>query len=1375
MEVEMKTLSRSIRPSLLSTIFVVMIVLNLHVAVSSESGDSERPKDDSSNREIGPPPMAPSANVASVRNRELQSKGKAATQALPLRFAESVLETQSRIRKMQEIHNGRQIRLDDLPPGSRKRIESRLENSKPSSSLLAGAFIVTSTGDEIDSDLSDDIVDPPTLRAAIENVNAGKISAIGFSSDLTIIYPLTVLPEIVHACYIDGSVGIGGKIIIDGSNVAQSDIADFPGFWFAGSDTSWIVNVEIRSFPDGGIVNNTSMLYVQGCSIHDNNEGGIIGFSGDIMIGGDAASEGNQIYNNFDTTYTGFASNGEGIYLNQCSATIINNLIGVRDDGFGGTAAGNKFGIRFDGTGFNDVLYNVISANLYAGFTSPDYSWGGGNMIYGNYIGTDADGAFGLGAQGYDYGGAGIWLTGSQEVFPDTIWDNLISGNDYDGIDISFSNGHIIVGNYIGVDLNGEQTLPNGKSGIYLSGEKFDVFNNLIAGNEWPGLYGSNVDSSWIHENWFGIGTGGVPLFSPDDNIAIYHSTGTYIESNYICGSDYHGIYLSSSNCYGNTIRYNWIGTNSAGDSTHGNDIGVFLYNGPYDNEIRNNVVAGNRVGIVLQSSSNPASANPCYNNIIAGNLVGLLPDSLSDGGNVEDGIVLMGAELNTVGGPDKADRNYIGFNGWDGVRLLDQSTDNQVFNNVIGLNAHGDNAHNYIHGISIENSTNNVIGSSDPAPAPSEVTKVNPSAASSILGNVISSNDSRGILVWSDDADGSSGNVILGNWIGLDLTGTKVMPNGSAAIELYGTKQVLVGDPLLSLPNVIVGHDSAAVLITGPNSQQNTVQNNIIGLSPDLSIAMGNLKGIEIVDSEINSIGDTQTDGPGLPKGNVIAANDTGIVIRSTAFAPADLSTFVISNQIGADTPNDWVGNSVGIAAVNVGGIDIGGDFDTQGNDFVNNTQAVLLDKGSTVITITGNSFRYGAQQAINIKDANIVVIGDASLTQNPPYQLRNIFYDNDRAITASWLSYGINILINKFMDNGLGIDLNDDGVTFNDTLDADTGANDLLNMPVLEKVFLNAGNDIDVDGWYSGEPNTTLDLLFYANEDYSNWGYGEGEDYIGVKQVTTDANGFVAFSATFPTPSILQQGEYVTAVAHNETRTSEFSGALLWPELDWVALAAALQAAPDTVAAGDPIRLSATLTNTSDTDANTVMITDTLDALLEYIDASTSRGTVSHADGVVNFDIGSLQAGQSVSVHLTLGATGMGEVSHAPRVISDPPLLRPAAASLAQHFILLGITGSAEPATAQLPKRYEIQSIYPNPFNPTATIVVALPERAQLSVDVFNLLGQRVVTLAEGEYSAGARKFTLDGSSLASGVYFVRARVPGRMNQLRRVALVK
>jgi len=63
-----------------------------------------------------------------------------------------------------------------------------------------------------------------------------------------------------------------------------------------------------------------------------------------------------------------------------------------------------------------------------------------------------------------------------------------------------------------------------------------------------------------------------------------------------------------------------------------------------------------------------------------------------------------------------------------------------------------------------------------------------------------------------------------------------------------------------------------------------------------------------------------------------------------------------------------------------------------------------------------------------------------------------------------------------------------------------------------------------------------------------------------------------------------------------------------------------------------------------------------------------------------------------------------------------------------------------------------------YPNPFNPTTTIEFDLQKTSEVSLKVFNILGEEVETLVSDRLSAGSYSYDWDARNLASGVYLYR-----------------
>jgi subtilisin family serine protease len=102
--------------------------------------------------------------------------------------------------------------------------------------------------------------------------------------------------------------------------------------------------------------------------------------------------------------------------------------------------------------------------------------------------------------------------------------------------------------------------------------------------------------------------------------------------------------------------------------------------------------------------------------------------------------------------------------------------------------------------------------------------------------------------------------------------------------------------------------------------------------------------------------------------------------------------------------------------------------------------------------------------------------------------------------------------------------------------------------------------------------------------------------------------------------------------------------------------------------------------------------------------------------------------------------------------------------------------LMGDAEETVeAVQPGSFELQTAYPNPFNPTTNLSVSLPLAGNLELSVFNTLGQKIASLANGQFNAGQHSFTFDGAGLSSGLYFVQAQMNGGNMQMQKIMLMK
>jgi hypothetical protein len=104
---------------------------------------------------------------------------------------------------------------------------------------------------------------------------------------------------------------------------------------------------------------------------------------------------------------------------------------------------------------------------------------------------------------------------------------------------------------------------------------------------------------------------------------------------------------------------------------------------------------------------------------------------------------------------------------------------------------------------------------------------------------------------------------------------------------------------------------------------------------------------------------------------------------------------------------------------------------------------------------------------------------------------------------------------------------------------------------------------------------------------------------------------------------------------------------------------------------------------------------------------------------------------------------------------------------------WVIAIVTGVDELAE-NLPQEFGLQQNYPNPFNPSSIINYQLPIDSWITLKVYNLLGQEVATLVNGEQTAGYKSATFDGTKLSSGLYFYRL-TAGRYVETKKLLLLR
>jgi hypothetical protein len=109
----------------------------------------------------------------------------------------------------------------------------------------------------------------------------------------------------------------------------------------------------------------------------------------------------------------------------------------------------------------------------------------------------------------------------------------------------------------------------------------------------------------------------------------------------------------------------------------------------------------------------------------------------------------------------------------------------------------------------------------------------------------------------------------------------------------------------------------------------------------------------------------------------------------------------------------------------------------------------------------------------------------------------------------------------------------------------------------------------------------------------------------------------------------------------------------------------------------------------------------------------------------------------------------------------------------------ISTGVEEPTGPAAGPLPDRFYLSANYPNPFNQSTVIRFGLPIAGHVELSIYNVVGQKVITLLDQDYQAGNHVVTwngqsADGRSVSSGIYFYRVR-SGEFAQIKKMVLLK
>ncbi|MBI2914187.1 MAG: hypothetical protein HYY03_09750, partial [Chloroflexi bacterium] len=539
---------------------------------------------------------------------------------------------------------------------------------------------------------------------------------------------------------------------------------------------------------------------------------------------------------------------------------------------------------------------------------------------------------------------------------------------------------------------------------------------------------------------------------------------------------------------------------------------GILIDSGAQNNTLGGTTPAGR--GVIIDNTVGVRIAGAgTNNNRVTGSYIGVASDGVTAASNGIGVRIDGGAQSNTIGGSAAGERNVISGNSGDGIAINGAGTSgNTVSGNFIGTKASGTEAlGNGVFGVEIVAAPDNTIGGT------AGITVGGPCTGAC---NVISGNDNNGVNI-RDNSALEPGNVVQGNYIGVDVTGAVALGNVTG-VALDSSPNNTIGGTTVAARNIISGGRcvigcGSGVVIADSQSTGNLVQGNYIGTDVTGMVDLGNFyHGVVIFDEPSGNVIGGTTATPGTPPGNIISGNDMhGIFIYNDYLSTGRTTT-----------GNSIKGNLIGT--------------DVTGASPLPNTGHGVIFSASTATTssVTGNPIGGAAAG-----DGNVIA-----------------FNGQDGVCMHADGATGNSIRGNSIHSNGLlGIDLAPPGpadcatgtVTLNDPNDLDSGPNNLMNFPVITSVLYNGmvriSGTLDAVPPAVLPPEVTIDL--YATDVADGSGYGEGRVYLGSTTAPVLPPG--AWSITIASVPLPVLTATATDLLGN---TSEFSAAFVDPDHDGV-----------------------------------------------------------------------------------------------------------------------------------------------------------------------------------------------------------------------------
>jgi hypothetical protein len=373
-------------------------------------------------------------------------------------------------------------------------------------------------------------------------------------------------------------------------------------------------------------------------------------------------------------------------------------------------------------------------------------------------------------------------------------------------------------------------------------------------------------------------------------------------------------------------------------------------------------------------------------------------------------------------------------------------------------------------------------------------------SGGSTVRGLVMNQSQSQYLKI------DTGGNAIEGNFIGTDPSGMTFLAPGGDAVRVFGTGN-RIGGTAPAARNVIAGTSAASNGTLFIAAGGSVIQGNYIGV---------NAAGTATLQNPIGTIGiwlndpapDSLIGGTAAGAGNVIAAANVGIDIRTHSAGVTIQGNFIGTDAGGNVRLGGGTGISGSFAAPN---LTLGGSAPGAGNVISGNTIGIEFFAVAEVLVVQGNKIGTDASGTRPVSNSSKGIESFASATSliggTEPGEANTIAFNCGPGIEPHGRAW--TVLGNSIWSNG--------GVGYDAPLPQFGGP----ATPQISSLSIAAGTATLSGALDGAAASTTYRIEFFGNAVCDPSGRGEGRTFIGITDVTTDADGHAAFGPLeFPVP---------------------------------------------------------------------------------------------------------------------------------------------------------------------------------------------------------------------------------------------------------------